>query len=73
MSLPTPIEVFEEVKRVAKEVFFAFMLILVVLPLVHWGFIVLACVAILLGHKIIAFCLFAPGLLGLLLNKTIKI
>jgi hypothetical protein len=66
MSLKSPTDVL-------KEVFFFFALLLVVLPLVQFGFVCLGIVTLVFHHWIIGTLLVVLGLVGRYVNKNIRI
>ena len=66
MSLKSPTEVL-------KEVFFFFAVLLVVLPIVQFGFVCLGIVALVFHHWIIGTLLVVLGLVGRYVNKNIRI
>lgn len=73
MRLPTPFDVLKNVWQTVREAFFVFLMLLLFVPLVQWGFVVLGVVLVLPGHWIVGGVLIAAGLLGIKLGKDIEI
>ena len=74
MSLPTPLEIVNRVKKLTKEVFFFFVMLLVILPLFQWVLIIGGVVLfVVFKHWVIGVLLIAMGLVGRVLHRDLRI
>jgi len=73
MSLPTPLDLLKEAKRIVRDVFFFFVMITILLPVVQLGLIFGGILVALCHHLVIGLFMFAAGLIGTYLNKNLQI
>jgi len=72
MSLPTPLDLLKEAKRIVRDVFFFFVMITILLPVVQLG-LIFGGIFALCHHLVIGLFMFAAGLIGTYLNKNLQI
>ena len=73
MSLPTPLDLLKDAKRIIRDAFFFVVMVIIILPVVQLGFIFGGILVALSHHLIIGLFMFAVGLIGTYLNKNLQI
>lgn len=73
MPLPSPIQAVYGFFRFLRNAFLAICALIVLVPTVHWGFMVVGIVLCFFGHVASGIVLFALGMTGRMVSKSLGV